>query len=115
VASSLTSAATEVGFARSIDTSGWSEEALVRLFLISNTAGFFSVLAALWSKTSFALTLLRISDGWVARLIWTIIVLMNLVMGISCVLLFFEIDMAAKVGYYIFSTCKLRHERPLLY
>jgi hypothetical protein len=37
--------------------------------LISVIAGFFLILAACWSKTSFAITLLRISYGWTKRLV----------------------------------------------
>jgi len=41
--------------------------------LISVFAGFFLILAACWSKTSFAITLLRISHGWPRR--WVIFVI----------------------------------------
>ncbi|KAH8890035.1 hypothetical protein GQ53DRAFT_651221 [Thozetella sp. PMI_491] len=46
-------------------------------------SGFMLLLAAIWSKTSFGVTLLRISDGWVKRLVWFCIITMNLVMGAS--------------------------------
>jgi len=54
---------------------------LTAFLLVSNTSGFFSILAAMWSKTSFAITVLRISDGWVKRFIWVLIVSINLVLG----------------------------------
>ncbi|KAK0624349.1 hypothetical protein B0T14DRAFT_454603 [Immersiella caudata] len=41
--------------------------------LVSVIAGFLLILAACWSKTSFALTLLRISQGWPRR--WVIFVI----------------------------------------
>jgi hypothetical protein len=104
VACSLTSRATVVGFGRHLPDGEFNEEELAALVNVSNVAGLFSILAALWSKTSFALTLLRISDGWKARVIWGIIGLMNVVMMVSGVLQFFAIDIRAKVGYYIFST-----------
>lgn len=45
--------------------------------------GFMVLLAAVWSKTSFAVTLLRISDGWTKRLVWFSIITVNAVMGVS--------------------------------
>jgi len=49
--------------------------------LVANIAGTFSILAALWSKTSFAMTVLRISTGWVRWTILTIIMSMTIAMG----------------------------------
>ena len=51
--------------------------------MYSYIAGFCSILATLWSKTSFAITLLRISNGWVKVLIWFIIIATNMVFGAS--------------------------------
>lgn len=51
--------------------------------LINNLAGTFSILSALWSKTSFAITILRISSGWVKGLVWFIIITVNLSLGIA--------------------------------
>ncbi|KAK4446107.1 hypothetical protein QBC34DRAFT_441078 [Podospora aff. communis PSN243] len=45
--------------------------------LISVIAGFFLILAACWSKTSFAITLLRISHGWPKRLVIFVICSIN--------------------------------------
>jgi len=52
-----------------------------QLLLYSNAAGFASILAAVWSKTSFAVTLLRISEGGVKRFIWFVVITVNLVLG----------------------------------
>jgi hypothetical protein len=41
-----------------------------------------AILAAVWSKTSFGMTLLRITDGKMKPVIWVIIVSMNLLMGV---------------------------------
>lgn len=49
--------------------------------LMSNTSGFFSILAAMWSKTSFAITVLRISEGRIKWFIWFIIVTINASLG----------------------------------
>ena len=58
----MTSAAVGLGYGKHI----WDMDTSVfpRLVLVSNVAGTFSILAALWSKTSFAMTVLRISTGW---------------------------------------------------
>lgn len=51
--------------------------------LLSNLAGSFSILAALWSKTSFAFTVLRISTRWIRALVWFIIVTVNACLGVA--------------------------------
>lgn len=56
---------------------------LPTFLLVSNTSGFFSILSAMWSKTSFALTVFRIADGKVKKLIWFIIISLNVAMGFN--------------------------------
>lgn len=51
--------------------------------LIGITAGFFSILAALWSKISFAVTMLRLTDGRTNRFVWFIIGTAILILGAS--------------------------------
>lgn len=51
--------------------------------LISNVASTFSILAAVLSKTSFAVTLLRITTGKIKAGVWLIIGVMNIAMGLS--------------------------------
>ncbi|KAI3324147.1 hypothetical protein HD806DRAFT_543548 [Xylariaceae sp. AK1471] len=46
-------------------------------------SGLFSLTAAALSKTSFALTLLRISNGWVKAAVWFAIFTINVAMGLS--------------------------------
>ncbi|OBR13188.1 Integral membrane protein [Colletotrichum higginsianum IMI 349063] len=57
------------------------------LLLYANLAGSLSIIAAAWSKTSFALTLLRIAqespERWMKRLVWFIIVSINVALGLS--------------------------------
>jgi hypothetical protein len=53
------------------------------LLLPTNVAGTFSVTAAVWSKTSFGLTLLQITDGWYRKLTWFCIISMNVAMTVS--------------------------------
>ncbi|KAI1173503.1 hypothetical protein F4777DRAFT_445975 [Nemania sp. FL0916] len=54
-----------------------------RILLALLIAGVFSILGTTVSKTSFALTLLRISNGWVKCIVWFAIVTVNVVMGLS--------------------------------
>ncbi|KAK0625472.1 hypothetical protein B0T17DRAFT_508459 [Bombardia bombarda] len=51
--------------------------------LITNLAGTFSILSALWSKTSFAITVLRISTGWTKALVVFIIISVNISLGVA--------------------------------
>lgn len=59
--------------------------------------GTFSIYAAILSKTSFALTLLRISNGWMKILIWFIIVSINVSMGLSALFGWIQCSPVAKV------------------
>lgn len=54
--------------------------------LTSNIAGTFSILAASLSKTSFAVTLLRILKGRTRYLVWFIIATINITMSLSALL-----------------------------
>jgi hypothetical protein len=62
-----------------------------RILLVSYIAGFFSILAACWSKISFAITLLRIVTTRRPKvLLWFIIVSVNLVLGASATIHFVQ-------------------------
>jgi hypothetical protein len=52
-------------------------ENLLRLGIHSNISGFASVIAVACSKTSFGLTLLRLTDGWMKWYIIGILTLLN--------------------------------------
>ncbi|KAK4128873.1 hypothetical protein N657DRAFT_560674 [Parathielavia appendiculata] len=56
---------------------------LAPLGLNSNVSSTFAVLAAVLSKTSFALTLLRITEGYTKIAIWVIIAIMNSAMWLT--------------------------------
>jgi hypothetical protein len=64
---------------------------------ISYGAGFCATLATTWSKTSFGITLLRLSDGWVKWLIWFIIITTNLVHGFSAAMMWIQCWPVAKL------------------
>ncbi|KXX74856.1 hypothetical protein MMYC01_206697 [Madurella mycetomatis] len=70
-----------LGFGRPL--SQFNFDNLDIFLLYSNLAGTFSILAALWSKTSFAITVLRISSGWVKVLVWFIILTVNGSLGVA--------------------------------
>ncbi|KAK3950633.1 hypothetical protein QBC32DRAFT_375912 [Pseudoneurospora amorphoporcata] len=75
-----------------------SAPVLNHYLLITNMAGTFSILAALWSKTSFAITVLRISqDTWVRLLIWLIILSVNLSLGVAVALTWGQCDPIPKI------------------
>ncbi|KUI55848.1 hypothetical protein VP1G_03182 [Cytospora mali] len=58
------------------------------LQLMIVVATVFSVLGAAWSKTSFALTLLRITKGKLYWMIWAIIVSLNIILTFNAILQF---------------------------
>ncbi|KAI1342947.1 hypothetical protein F5Y15DRAFT_428909 [Xylariaceae sp. FL0016] len=55
------------------------------IILAAYISGLFSVTATALSKTSFAVTLLRISGGWIKSTVWFIIVTINIFMFLSIV------------------------------
>jgi len=59
------------------------EKAFSQLLLTSNAAGFATILAACWSKTSFAMTLLRITQGWTKGFVWFVIITVNLTLAMT--------------------------------
>jgi hypothetical protein len=47
-------------------------------------------LAAVWSKTSFAITLLRITQDWTKMAVWCIIISMNVAMGLTALFIWIQ-------------------------
>ncbi|KAI1118305.1 hypothetical protein F5Y14DRAFT_399949 [Nemania sp. NC0429] len=56
-----------------------------RILLALLISGVFSILAAAVSKTSFALTLLRISNDWAKWVVWFAIITVNVILGLSII------------------------------
>ncbi|KAK4161872.1 hypothetical protein QBC43DRAFT_91493 [Cladorrhinum sp. PSN259] len=73
------SVSVNLGFGRSLSLFNFKN--LDEYLLSTNLAGTFFILAALWSKTSFGLTILRISSGWTKLAVWFIIITVNLALG----------------------------------
>jgi hypothetical protein len=59
---------------------------ILATFLKINVNSVMSITASAWCKTSFALTILRLADGWMRKLVWAIIVLVNVVLGLAALL-----------------------------
>ncbi|KAK3313244.1 hypothetical protein B0H66DRAFT_484600 [Apodospora peruviana] len=81
IANAFVSVSVTLGFGRPL--SEFNFDNLNIFLLIVNLAGTFSILSALWSKTSFAITVLRISSGWMKWLVWFIIITVNLSLGVA--------------------------------
>ena len=60
---------------------------MARIGLYGNVTGTFSILAAVWSKTSFAFTLLRLMQGRLRVLLWAIIITINVAMFLNALFL----------------------------
>ncbi len=94
VSAASTTANVALGFGRHF--ADFNPANLERYAIISLLSGFFSILSAVCSKTSFAITLLRLTEGRMRHLIWGIIVSMNLLMPLSALFLFVACDPPAK-------------------
>ncbi|KAI0025148.1 hypothetical protein F4780DRAFT_792719 [Xylariomycetidae sp. FL0641] len=70
---------------------------LVAMGLNGTVVGVLLVLGAVWSKTSFAVTLLRLAGGWTTVAVWVVIATMNAFMVFSAVVNFVQCDPVAKV------------------
>ncbi len=65
---------------------------------ISYAAGFCTILGTTWSKTSFAITLLRLSSSkWMKWLVWFIIISVNIVLGFSAAVMWIQCWRVAKL------------------
>ncbi len=58
--------------------------------LYGSVAGTLTIVGSACSKTSFALTLLRLPIGWMNYLVWAMIVSLNVLMALSAVSVWFE-------------------------
>jgi len=77
---------------------------LAMLGIVGNVTGSLSILAAVWSKTSFALTLLRVmrGDGRAGSraLLWFLIVTTNIAMGLNALFVWVRCSPVAKTWNY---------------
>ncbi len=56
------------------------------MFKAFTVAATLSIVASIWSKTSFALTILRLTDGWLKGVVWFLIGSVNVAMGVTALL-----------------------------
>lgn len=71
-------------------------ENLLTFGILSNISGFTSVIAVACSKTSFAMTLLRLTDGWMKWFIIVITVVHNLGQSMSAIFFWVSCNPPAK-------------------
>jgi len=71
-------------------------ENMVPFGIQSNISGFTSIIAVACSKTSFAITLLRLSDGWVKWFIIGLLFLLNVTHYLSAVFFWVSCNPPAK-------------------
>jgi hypothetical protein len=72
---------------------------LPQICLLGIISGVFAIFAAIYSKTSFAITLLRISEGRTKILLWFIIISVNLALGGSALIPWIQCHPAYKTWY----------------
>ena len=84
------------------------------LGLIGNFTGTFSILAATWSKTAFAITLLRLMQGRMKILLWAIIVTVNISMGLNATFMWIRCTPVSKTwNPYTPGSCWEPHIYPI--
>jgi len=81
--SCLLTYATTLGYGKHVYDIPFDQPTIEKTILAISIGGTFSLTAAIWSKTSFALTLLRLTDGWLKKCIWFCIITTNIAMGLS--------------------------------
>lgn len=70
-----------------------------RILVLQNVSASLGILAAVWSKTSFGITLLRITSGKVKLVVWISIVSMNLLMTVHALMPWIQCYPASKAWY----------------
>lgn len=86
--SASTTYSTTVGLGSHVGSLATQDYQGASLQLMVIIATVFSVLGAAWSKTSFALTLLRITKGPVNWLVWVVIISLNVILTFNVIIQF---------------------------
>ncbi|KAJ4385114.1 hypothetical protein N0V85_008230 [Neurospora sp. IMI 360204] len=83
------------------------EDNLPTIGLIGNFIGTLSILASVWSKTSFALTLLRLLSGrWTKDLLWLGVATIHVFLIVNALFMWIRCSPAAKTwDAYMEGTC----------
>jgi hypothetical protein len=124
---SLLSVCVHYGFGKH----SWDIEDWPTYLYVSNVTGVCSIIAAAWSKSSFAITLLRFTQGWKRWAVWFVLITVNLFLGLSAVFTYAQCTPIKRlwdatvdghcwpssiiVTYNSFSSCRSKHStsRPL--
>ncbi len=69
---------------------------LSNISFLGNFTGTFSILAAVWSKTAFAITLLRLMRGRMRAFIWFLIITVNIAMSLNAIFVWLRCMPVAK-------------------
>lgn len=62
----------------------WDEPSVNLVITMVRTT--FTITAATWSKTAFAITMLRLAKGWVKWATWFILISLNIVCGLNAMI-----------------------------
>jgi len=103
--SSVVSYTTTLGYGR--HTWDFPIDNLSKFSLAVTVAGTLTLTAAVWSKTSFAFTIWRLSEGGTRRLVVGLMLSMNIAMGISALLTWVQCTPLAKACMF--------EARPVIY
>ncbi|MBE3046855.1 hypothetical protein IMZ48_30870 [Candidatus Bathyarchaeota archaeon] len=90
VSATFGSISTTMGFGNHSWNVDMQSVSFSKLLVIMNQTGFWSIFGTAWSKTGFAITLLRISEGKVRWLIWFIIVSVNIILYVAAILMWVQ-------------------------
>lgn len=104
--SALLTYATTLGYGKHIYDVPFDIPTIEKTILAISVGGTLSITAAIWSKTSFALTLLRLTDGWLKKFIWFCIITTNIGMGLSALFVWIQCKPIQKAWHpFMEGTC----------
>jgi len=104
--SALLTYATTLGYGKHIYDVPFDIPTIEKTILAISIGGTLSITAAIWSKTSFALTLLRLTDGWIKKFIWFCIITTNIGMGLSALFVWIQCKPIQKAWHpFMEGTC----------
>jgi hypothetical protein len=64
----------------------FSVDNIPKILLPLTVRSTFTLTLLAWSKTAFGVTLLRLTEGWLKRAVWFIIITVNIALGLSAML-----------------------------
>ena len=77
-----------------------------KMMLPTNIVATFSIVASVWCKTSFGVTLLHVTDGWIRKTTWFCIISMNMAVFLSALFVWINCTPIEKTwNYYMEGTC----------